>query len=125
MRSVVEREDNSRSSRTGHGIARECNTLHNTSRNPREDTIYQGEKAKKKFTYKNQAARNLSPDKQTLTNKIEELKTRMAESENLNRTLGMQLQSTREKMKAKDHELASLKDKIDEILGLYEEAKQG
>lgn len=37
----------------------------------------------------------------------------------------MQLQSTREKMKAKDHEIASLKDKIDEILGLYEEAKLG
>lgn len=37
----------------------------------------------------------------------------------------MQLQSTREKMKAKDHEIASLKDKIDEILSLYEEAKQG
>lgn len=93
--------------------------MHNTSRNPREDTIYQGEKIKKKFTYKNQTARNQSPDRLTLVNKIEELKTRMSESENLNRTLGMQLQSTREKMKGKDLEISSLKEKIDEILSLY------
>jgi hypothetical protein len=43
-----------------------------------------------------------SPDKLALVNKIEELKLRVGEGENMSRTLGMQLQITREKLKVRE-----------------------
>ena len=64
-----------------------------------------------------------SPDKMTLINRIQQLKSKLFEAESMNKTLGMQLQGSRQKFKVKDAQNHSLRQKMDDLGRMYDEAK--
>lgn len=117
---------NANESMTERGNSKESRAIsgsfhnQNTTRHPRQDTLLP--QSKRKFTSR-QPQTGQSPDKLALVNKIEELKVRLLEGENMSKTLGMQLQLTREKLRVRESEQATLEDRL-QVLGREIEARQ-